>query len=111
MRALAAGGANTRFAMPDGTTTLIEAVVANSGFGTGRHERYLGPGDIAPTVEENERLTREVAAVAIEFGADVNAATQTGDTALHSAASRGSIRSSSCWWTKARTSKPQTNAG
>src|SRR5262249_19543684 len=87
MRVLAAAGANPRFAMTDGTTILIASVVANSGFGTGdRRERYIGPGDIAPTPEENERLTREVAAAAIELGADVNAATQTGDTAPHCAA-------------------------
>jgi ankyrin repeat protein len=90
MRALVAAGANSRFAMPDGTTILIASVVANSGFGTGdRRERYIGPGDIAPTPEENERLTREAAATAIELGADVNAFTQTGDTAMHSAASQG----------------------
>jgi ankyrin repeat protein len=90
MRALAAAGANTKFAMPDGTTTLMAAVAANNGFGTGdRRERYIGPGDIAPTPEENERLTHDVAAVAIELGADVNAASQTtGDTALHLAASQ-----------------------
>src|SRR3954469_20147966 len=75
MRALAAAGANTHFTMGDGVTTLMAAVAANNGFGTGdRRERYIGPGDIAPTPEENERLTREVAAVAIELGADVNAA-------------------------------------
>jgi len=90
MRALAAAGANARFAMADGTTILIASVVANSGFGTGdRRERYIGPGDLAPTPEENERLTREAAAAAIELGADVNASTQTGDTAMHSAASQG----------------------
>jgi ankyrin repeat protein len=90
MRALAAAGANTRFTMADGVTTLMAAVAANNGFGTGdRRERYIGPGDIAPTPEENERLTREVAAVAIELGADVNAAAaQSGDTALHLAASQ-----------------------
>ena len=89
MRALAAAGANTHFTMGDGATTLMAAVAANNGFGTGdRRERYIGPGDIAPTPEENERLTREVAALAIELGADVNAASQTGDTALHLAASQ-----------------------
>jgi ankyrin repeat protein len=89
MRALAAAGGNIKFAMPDGTTTLMAAVAANNGFGTGdRRERYIGPGDIAPTPEENERLTREVAATALELGADVNGASQTGDTALHLAASQ-----------------------
>jgi ankyrin repeat protein len=90
MRALAAAKADPRFAMADGTTTLIAAVAANSGFGTGdRRERYLGPGDTAPTPEENERLTLETAGVAIELGADVRAANQNGDTALHTAASQG----------------------
>jgi uncharacterized protein len=89
MRALAAAGANIKFTMPDGTTTLMAGIAANNGFGTGdRRERYIGPGDLAPTPEENERLTRDVAAAAIELGADVTAASQTGDTALHLAASQ-----------------------
>jgi ankyrin repeat protein len=87
MRQLVAAGADARFAAADGTTILIAAVAANSGFGTGdRRERYLGPGDIAPTPEENERVTYAAAAAAIELGADVNATTQSGDTALHTAA-------------------------
>jgi ankyrin repeat protein len=89
MRALVAAGANPRFAFTDGSTILIAAVAANSGFGTGdRRERYLGPGDIAPTFEENERVTYATAAAAIELGADVNATNQAGDTALHVAASQ-----------------------
>jgi ankyrin repeat protein len=89
MRLLAAAGADTTFAMADGTTALIAAVAGNNGFGTGdRRERYLGPGDIAPTAEEKERLTVEVARTALELGAKVSAATQTGDTALHAAASQ-----------------------
>jgi ankyrin len=87
MRALAAAGANPRFTMSDGTTILIAAVAANSGFGTGdRRERYIGPGDITPTPQENERVTHDAAAAAIELGAEINAATQAGDTALHVAA-------------------------
>lgn len=89
MRALAAAGADPKFTMPDGTTSLMTAIVANSGFGTGdRRERYLGPGDIAPTLEENERLTREAAALALELGADLHAVNTAGDTALHLAASQ-----------------------
>ena len=89
MRTLAAAGANTRFAMADGTTALIAAVAANSGFGTGdRRERYLGPGDIAPTAEEKERLTVDVARTALELGVELSAANQSGDTALHVAASQ-----------------------
>ena len=89
MRVLAAAGADPRFAMADGTTTLMAAVQGNSGFGTGdRRERYLGPGDIAPTMQENERLTLEVSKLALELGTDVNATNAGGDTALHSAASQ-----------------------
>jgi ankyrin repeat protein len=87
MKALVAGGANPKFAFADGSTILIVAVAANSGYGTGdRRERYLGPGDIAPTPEENERVTYAAALAAIEVGADVNATNQSGETALHVAA-------------------------
>jgi ankyrin repeat protein len=89
MRVLVAAGANPKFTMADGSTILIASVAANSGFGTGdRRERYLGPGDLASTPQENERLTYEVASAAIELGADVNAATRTADTALHVAATQ-----------------------
>jgi ankyrin repeat protein len=89
MRALAAAGANPKFAHADGSTILIVAVAANSGYGTGdRRERYLGPGDTAPTPEENERLTYAAAAAAIELGANIAATNQAGDTALHVAAAQ-----------------------
>ena len=87
MRALAAAGADPKFRSADGTTILIAAVAANSGFGTGdRRERYLGPGDIAPTPQENEKVTYDAASAAIELGAEVTSSTQAGDTALHVAA-------------------------
>jgi uncharacterized protein len=89
MQVLAAAGADTTFAMADGTTALIAAVAANSGFGTGdRRERYLGPGDPVPTAEEKERLTVAVARTALELGAPISAANQAGDTALHVAAAQ-----------------------
>ncbi len=89
MRVLAAAGGDPKFAMADGSTILIAAIQANSGFGTGdRRERYLGPGDSIPRAEEKESLTLDVTKLAIDLGADVNAATANGDTALHSAASQ-----------------------
>ena len=91
MRALAAGGADPRFAMADGTTAIMAAVVANGGIASGdRRERYMGPADVAAKVEgEDERITFEAVRLAVEAGADVNAANRAGDTALHAAATRG----------------------
>jgi uncharacterized protein len=91
MRTLGAAGADARVSMEDGTTAVMAAIVANGGIASGdRRERYLGPGDVAAKVEgEDERITFESVKVAVEAGADVNAANRAGDTALHSAATRG----------------------
>ena len=88
MSALAAAGANPRFAMKDGTTALIMAIIPTRGLGTfragDRRERYQGPADVAAKGQgEDEAITFATAKRALELGADVNAATQTGDTALH----------------------------
>jgi ankyrin repeat protein len=89
MRALVAAGANPTFKFADGSTILIVAIAANTGYGTGdRRERYLGPGDTAPTPEENERVTYAAVAAAIELGADIAATNGAGDTALHVAAAQ-----------------------
>ncbi len=92
MRALAAAGADLRFAMSDGTTPLMTAIVPTRGLGTfragDRRERYQGPADVAAKGEgEDEELTLGTVAAALELGADVNAVNNDGDTALHLAAS------------------------
>jgi uncharacterized protein len=92
MRALAAAGADLRFAMSDGTTPLMTAIVPTRGLGTfragDRRERYQGPADVAAKGEgEDEGLTLGTVAAALELGADVNAVNNDGDTALHLAAS------------------------
>jgi ankyrin repeat protein len=94
MRALVAAGADARFAMPDGATTLIQAILVTRGIGTfragDRRERYQGPADVAAkAIGEEERITLETARAAIEVGADVRATNRDGDTALHLASALG----------------------
>jgi ankyrin repeat protein len=94
MRALAGAGADARFAMPDGTTILMEAIVVTRGIGTfragDRRERYQGPADVAAKADgEDERITLETVRDALAVGADVRASKKDGDTALHTAAGLG----------------------
>ncbi len=78
MQVLAASGADPLFAK-DGTTALMVAL--GGGSNRGRYE-------IPPDPDEDERTLAAVK-LAVELGADVNAANQAGDTALHAAAARG----------------------
>src|SRR4029077_6765622 len=85
---------NARFAMPDGTTILMEAIVVTRGIGTfragDRRERYQGPADVAAKADgEDERITLETVRHALAGGADVRAANKDADKALHTAASLG----------------------
>jgi ankyrin repeat protein len=93
MRVLAAGDADPRFAMPDGTTALMAAIAAGPGFGGGagdRRERYLSPVELAARIEgADARVTFETAKVAVDLGADVNGIDAAGDASLHMAASQG----------------------
>ena len=85
MRALAAGGADITLTMRDGTTALMLATGASSGNGSNRR----GIAVIDGGVVEPESAVLATVAAALEIGADVNAANQAGDTALHAAAARG----------------------
>jgi uncharacterized protein len=77
MRDLAASGADVRAASANGTTALMAAA-------SNDHRRQLGYrfGE-RPTAEALEQESFEPVKVALELGADVNAATEDGDTALH----------------------------
>ena len=80
MRALASAGADPHFARKDGVTVLMAPLAV----GPGRHGITV-PLPRNPT--EVERQNLEAMKAAVELGADVNAATVDGDTALHTAAS------------------------
>jgi ankyrin repeat protein len=92
---LAASGADPRHLIKDGTTPLIAALTGTGGNNTvgttsDRRERVLTPTELTARDEAAEdRLTQEAFKLAIDFGSDLNAANQAGDTALHLAAVRG----------------------
>ncbi|MGE3512353.1 MAG: ankyrin repeat domain-containing protein [Vicinamibacterales bacterium] len=93
VRALAAAGADPKVTLPDGTTLIMAAISVTRGYGAFRagdkRERYQGPADVAAKVDgEDERITRDIVQIALELGVDPNAATKTGDTALHLAAAQ-----------------------
>ena len=100
MRVLADAGADPRLASSNGTTPLMAA--AGLGYSRGGGSAFIknrrdfssyNPvasaelGSRIPAAEEQRAL--EVVSLAIELGADVNAANDGGDTALHAAASQG----------------------
>ena len=93
MRALAAGGADPKLVMPDGTTALMLA--AGNGEQRARKDfdrrnetrRQICVCD-GGVVEDEARVLQAVT-VALAVGSDVNAANKAGDTALHTAAFMG----------------------
>ena len=85
MKALAAGGADITLTMKDGTTALMLA----TGTSSGNNATRRGIAVIDGGVVEPESVVAPAVAAALELGADVNAANQAGDTALHTAAARG----------------------
>jgi ankyrin repeat protein len=85
MKALAAGGADVTLTMGDGTTALMLA----TGVGSGNNATRRGIAAIDGGVVPPEGAVLQAVAAALDLGADVNAANQAGDTALHAAATRG----------------------
>ena len=92
MRALAAGGADTRLPMKDGATPLMAAVgmginppAQDEKRGTDRRGlAILDGGKVEPDTQVLEAVT-----AALDLGSDVNAANPAGDTAMHIAAAQG----------------------
>ena len=85
MKALAAGGADTKLTVRDGATALMVA----TGAGSGGNSTRRGIAVIDGGVVEPEAEVMAAVAAAIDLGADVNSTNQAGDTALHVAAGRG----------------------
>ena len=88
MRALADAKANTRLPIKDGTTPLMAALMGAQGQGD-RRDRFQTEVQMAAAAPGQETETVAAATAALELGADVNATSSTGDTALHTAATRG----------------------
>jgi hypothetical protein len=87
MRALAAAGADANLALNDGTTPLIAA--AGVGWRVASYTRRDTHTPAAgPPLPDDEEAFAAVK-LALELGADVRAANNTGDTALHGAANAG----------------------
>ena len=92
MRALAAGGADTRLPMKDGATPLMAAagmgIVApaqDEKRGTDRRGlAILDGGKVEPDIQVLQAVT-----AALDLGSDINAVNPAGDTAVHIAAAQG----------------------
>lgn len=81
IQVLAAGGADPLLPRNDGTTPLMAAALGESPRATFQDASpVFPPGEEPPTLEVMQML--------VEFGANVNAANEAGDTALHRAASK-----------------------
>jgi ankyrin repeat protein len=87
MRALAKAGADPQLATTDGTTPLMAA--AGVGWGGGVDRRGRDTTSLGDPVIHDEDRALEAARLVVDLGADVNAANEAGDTALHGAAAKG----------------------
>ena len=86
MRALAKAGADPRLGTADGTTPLMAA--SGVGWGGGVDRRGRDTSGNEAVINDSDRAA-EAAKLALDLGANVNAANEAGDTALHGAAAKG----------------------
>jgi ankyrin repeat protein len=91
MRALALAKADTRRPIPDGTTPLMATLMGSTPGQGDRRERFQTEVQVAAAAPTQEAVTTAAAATALELGAEVNATSNAGDTALHMAAARGLV--------------------
>jgi uncharacterized protein len=88
MRVLSGAHADTRRALPDGTTPLMATLMGSIGQGD-RRERFQTEVQMAIAAPLEVEATLKAATLAIALGSDLNATTKAGDTVLHLAATRG----------------------
>jgi uncharacterized protein len=87
LRILAKGGADPQLPIMDGTTPLMAA--AGVGWGAGVDRRGRDTTGLGDPVIHDETGALQAAKAIVDLGVDVNAANQSGDTALHGAAAKG----------------------
>jgi hypothetical protein len=88
MRVLAKAGADPLLGTMDGTTPLMAATGVGWGGGADRVDRRDVTVSEGFVFNDQDRAL-EAARLVLDLGADVNAANEAGDTALHGAASKG----------------------
>lgn len=89
MRMLAAHGADPRLATKEGTTPLMMAAGLTWGDNMEDRRDRAVPDEVVKALHADEARTLEAVKLVLELGADVNAANNAGDTALHAAAYKG----------------------
>ena len=92
MAILAAGGADPRLALADGTTPLMVAAGMGETFNPadpGKNQTRRGIFVYDGGILEAESLVLETVTTALALGSDVNAVNRAGDTAVHAAAALG----------------------
>jgi uncharacterized protein len=92
MAVLAAGGADPRLTLPDGTTPLMVAAGMGASFNPadpGKNQTRRGIFVYDGGILEAESQVLETVTTALALGSDVNAVNRAGDTALHAAAALG----------------------
>ena len=85
MRVLVSNGADPLLATNDGTTPLMMAAGLTWGWNMEDRRDRAVPDEVVTALHENEARTLEVVTLTLELGADVTAANDAGDTALHGA--------------------------
>lgn len=88
MRTLAASGADTVSPIDSGTTPLMAAAGVGWQYRFDRRARNLSAEVVNAEIEQEDR-TLAVVKLALQTASDINAATRSGETALHGAAVKG----------------------